>query len=257
MYDFDIIIPIYNEENILETNFHKLNRFFSNDFKKKKFQFIFIDNGSYDRSNLILQKIKSKYKYVRIFKLNNPNYGLAIKNGITKSKSKFCFLCDIEQWDLKFFKWCWLNRNEFTYFIGSRRSDPTINFSPRLRQILSWGLNILIQFNFNYMGNDTHGPKFFNRKEIIKHVNYTKSDRGQFDVELVLRLIRAGKKIVELPIIHREFRKPKFAIVKKIIWNVIAFYKLKKIMKKIKYIKTVEFYKFPRSILEKAKKLNL
>ena len=68
-------------------------------------------------------------------------------------------------------------------------------------------------------------------KEIIKHVNYTKSDRGQFDVELVLRLIRAGKKIVELPIIHREFRKPKFAIVKKIIWNVIAFYKLKKIMK--------------------------
>ena len=105
------------------------------------------------------------------------------------------------------------------------------------------------------MGNDTHGPKFFNRKKILKHVNLTKSDRGQFDVELVLRLIRAGEKIVELPIVHKEYRKPKFAVIKKIIWNIIAFYRLKKIIRKIEYSKNIEFYKFPRSIVEKQKKL--
>tara|TARA_Y100000389_G_scaffold46260_2_gene41179 strand:+ start:715 stop:1488 length:774 start_codon:yes stop_codon:yes gene_type:complete len=255
MYDFDVIIPIYNEESILEYNLNLLNNFFSKKFGKKKFQFIIIDNGSSDKSNLILNKLKIKFKHIKIFKLKNPNYGMAIKYGIIKSKSKYCFLCDIEQWDFNFFKWSWINKTQFNYFIGSRRSDPTINFSPKLRRFLSWGLNILIQLNFDYMGNDTHGPKFFNRKKILKHVNLTKSDRGQFDVELVLRLIRAGEKIVELPIVHKEYRKPKFAVIKKIIWNIIAFYRLKKIIRKIEYSKNIEFYKFPRSIVEKQKKL--
>ena len=60
---------------------------------------------------------------------------------------------------------------------------------------------------FNYMGTDTHGPKFVNMEKIKKIAKKVKSRRGQFDTELLIRLSRGGFKIAEAPIKHFETRK--------------------------------------------------
>ena len=93
-----------------------------------------------------------------------------------------------------FFSWCWKNRKFYDYIVGSRRSDPTINKAPKIRKILSLGLNILINILFNHMGTDTHGPKFTNMSKIKKIVKQVQSRRGQFDTELLIRLSRLGYK---------------------------------------------------------------
>ena len=66
----EVIIPIYNEEKVLKQQCRILSKFFDNLIGKKKWSFIFVDNGSTDNSKKIIKEIvKLDGKY--FFKKNN------------------------------------------------------------------------------------------------------------------------------------------------------------------------------------------
>lgn len=247
MISVDVIIPIYNEEKILKSKILLLQKNFKKLLKKTKWKFVLVDNGSTDKTSKIIKNLffNKIIKGEVIFE-TEPNYGKALKRGLKHSNADYVFLCDIEQWDFPFFTWAWANKQEYDYFIGSRRSDMTINKAPIIRKLLSWGLNTVINFLFSYMGTDTHGPKFMNLKKVKKIINEVVSDRGQFDTELVLRLSRKGFKVTEAPIFHKEYRINKFSIIKKILWNIIALLKMYNSLKKIDYVKSPIFNQFSR-----------
>ena len=79
------------------------------------------------------------------------------------------------------------------------------------------GLNAALQVMFRYSGTDTHGPKLLNRKALNSIIAACRLDRGQFDTELVLRAMRGGKRLVEVPMEYRESRPPRNLMVKKIV----------------------------------------
>ena len=174
-----------------------------------------------------------------------------------KIKNSILIIKDINPRDLPFFSWCWVHREKYDHMLGSRRSDPTINKAPKLRKILSLGLNIMIAILFNYMGTDTHGPKFVNMKKIKKIVKKVKSRRGQFDTELLIRLSRGGFKIAEAPIEHYETRKNKFPIFKKVSWNIFALLKMYFFLKDLKWKKKIFFNQFCREDVLKIYKKKL
>ena len=60
-------------------------------------------------------------------------------------------------------------------------------------------------------------------RESLEHIlEETKADRGQYDVELVVRTLRAGKRVIELPVPYEELRPARNALVKKVLWNTWA-----------------------------------
>ena len=95
------------------------------------------------------------------------------------------------------------------------------------------------------MGTDTHGPKFTNMSK-IKIVKQVQSGEVNLTHELIIRLSRLGYKIAEAPIAHKEKRKNKFPIFKKIIWNLFALFKMYNILKDLKWSKKVYFNQFCR-----------
>ena len=115
-----------------------------------------------------------------------------------------------------------------------------------MRRLLSWGLNALIQLFFSYMGTDTHGPKLINMTTMRPIIDQCVCDRGQFDSEIVLRGVRAGRRVAEAPIEHREHRPPKFRIVKKVGWNIVAFTRLRKVLSDVPYEGLVKFRQYNR-----------
>ena len=253
MKKVDIIIPVYNEKKIVSSQLNILHKKFKILLKGTKWKFVIVNNGSTDGTNLILEKIFKKKISGIIISEKEPNYGKALKKGLNFSNADYVFLCDIEQWDFPFFEWCWINRSNYDYFIGSRRSDFTINYSPMLRKILSWGFNMIINFLFYYMGTDTHGPKFINLRKLKKTIKKVKSERGQFDTELGLRLMYENYRIAEAPIQYIELRLNKFPIFKKIGWNIVAIIKMYFYLKNIKFKKNPKFNQFSREdVLKKA-----
>lgn len=243
----DVVIPVYNEEAILRENAERLARYLDQVIGKGAWRFIFIDNGSQDRTRAIIHELIAEFGAGLYVHESEPNYGRALRAGLKAASSPYVHTCDIEQWDIPFLAWAWSMREKHDYFVGSRRSDPTISKPPFVRRFLSWGLNALIQLFFSYMGTDTHGPKLFNLARLRPIIDICVCDRGQFDSEIVLRAVRAGLRIAEAPIAHAEHRPPRFAIVKKIGWNIVAFTRLNGVLSKVPYTGMVNFHQFSRS----------
>lgn len=252
--ELDVVIPLYNEESILRDNAEKLSVHLDRVIGRGKWRFIFVDNGSADRTRAIIHELIKEFDGGLYVHESEPNYGRALRAGLKAASSPYVHTCDVEQWDIPFLAWAWSLRKEHDYFVGSRRSDPTIYNAPFLRRFLSWGLNALIQLFFSYMGTDTHGPKLFNLKRLQPIIDICVCDRGQFDSEIVLRAVRGGLRIAEAPIEHAEHRPPRFAIVKKIGWNIIAFIRLNGVLRNVPYSDTVNFHQFSRTDVLQAYK---
>jgi len=244
--DISIIIPIYNEEQILEEMASSLALELDAAFGPGYWHFVLVNNGSTDRSAEIIQGIIDRWPPSITVYEKKPNYGVALKVGIAASRGEWVHLVDIEQWDIPFLQWSWAHRAEYDLFIGSKRADPTLNGQHELRRILSWGLNCVLQIFFDFTGTDTHGPKLFHRERLHAVLDCCVMDRGQYDSEIVLRSIRAGLRIVELPIPYIEHRPPRNVILKKVVWNIFALLRMRSILKKIPYSGPVRIRRFNR-----------
>jgi polyisoprenyl-phosphate glycosyltransferase len=125
----DVVIPFYNEEkNILEvyTDVKRLERLF--DIKN----FIFVDNGSSDGSNIIFEKLKDRDKKIRIIRIKkNIGYGFGMKTGLASSTADFAIL---NHSDCQF--------DTFSYFLTHLKTISKIDnfqtiFSQRINRPLS------------------------------------------------------------------------------------------------------------------------
>tara|TARA_A100000164_G_C21910605_1_gene775439 strand:- start:1048 stop:1812 length:765 start_codon:yes stop_codon:yes gene_type:complete len=243
----DIVIPIYNESAILEKSFIQIYKKIKRFIPKKKFNFILIENGSTDDSLRKINKLKDKYKNIRVYRRKKSNYGASLKQGCIKAKNDFILIMNIDHlWDDHFFKWSWRYKKNFDVIIGSKRSDPFLNKQTRYRKILSGMLNFILSFFLNSVFADTHGMKIINRKKTLNQIKLCQLSRGQFDTELMLRLARNSHKIAEIPIPYVEKRNPRNFMLRKIFQNIFDIIRLIKIFKKIKIDKSVNYRRYNR-----------
>jgi glycosyltransferase involved in cell wall biosynthesis len=241
-----IVIPVFNEQNILTENLENLARHFDNLVGQGNWHFILVDNGSTDRTPDLVRAALERWPPSRLVQLTEPNYGAALKAGLRSATTKWVYMLDVEQWDVPFMTWAWANRNLYDVFIASKRADPTINFQQSYRRLLSAGLNGVLQVLFGFSGTDTHGPKLLNRESLEPIIRVCQLDRGQFDTELVLRAARGRKRIVEVPVEYRESRPHRNLMFKKIVWNLIALRRLHYVMRDVPFEGYVQHYRFTR-----------
>src|SRR5262249_29052835 len=199
-----VIIPLYNEQNILNENVETLARFFDTVVGHGRWYFLFVENGSTDSTAALADAAAARRPPSRVIHLPKPNYGIALKAGLQAATTKWVYVVDIEQWDFPFIAWSWKNRNAYDVLIASKRADYSICHQHFYRRILSCALNGLLQVFTQFSGTDTHGPKLLNRVSLQTIIDACALDRGQYDTELVLRAVRGQKRIIEAPSEYRE-----------------------------------------------------
>tara|TARA_B100000575_G_scaffold276570_1_gene262112 strand:+ start:116 stop:841 length:726 start_codon:yes stop_codon:yes gene_type:complete len=88
MVDYSLIIPFFNEEKNIPLVLKKIKKIYK---KSKNLEFILVNNGSNDRSEIIFKRdLNKKDKRIRYFKIKkNIGYGYGIKYGLKKSKGKY------------------------------------------------------------------------------------------------------------------------------------------------------------------------
>ena len=81
-----IVIPIYNEEGILRGSVlelqEKLRRF------NWTYELLLCENGSRDRTVEIGKELEIEHPEVRLLRVGQPNYGLAMKMGILEARGE-------------------------------------------------------------------------------------------------------------------------------------------------------------------------
>jgi hypothetical protein len=239
-------VPVYNEEKILLDNLTRYAGALDRIVGVRRWHYVLIDNGSTDATPEHLRRLQAGWPLTQVLVSAVPNYGLALRTGLQKVTTPYAHLIDVEQWDVPFLSWSWQHRDRYDLFIASKRADPTLNQQPLHRYLLSWGLNALLQLLFNFTGSETHGPKLMRMKPMQPIIDAARSERGQYDTELVLRSIRNSLRIVEVPTPHVEVRPPRAVILKKVAWNVVALLRLWRTLRHIPFAGEMRYHRFAR-----------
>jgi len=244
-----VVIPLFNEEQIMSEKLEAIGAIFDGVIGAGNWHFVLVENGSTDGTPRLAEEATQRWPHSYVLTLGEPNYGAALKAGLRSVKRRWAYSLDIEQWDAPFITWAWQNRRSFEVFIGSKRADPTINHQEPYRKLLSCGLNGLLQLLLQFSGTDTHGCKLIDCDSLRSIIETCQLDRGQFDTELVLRAARAQKCIVEVPVEYREYRPKRNLMAKKIVWNILALRRLKRVMADVPFDGSLRYYRFSREDL--------
>jgi hypothetical protein len=127
---FTLVIPIYNEENILEASVVELVERLGT--LGKTYEIVLAENGSIDRTLAIAGELSRRFPQVRYFSTGEPgngNYGKALRRAILEARGEFVLCDEIDLCDVGFHRAALdlLERREVDLVIGSSaRSSPTV-----------------------------------------------------------------------------------------------------------------------------------
>ena len=182
---FSIIIPILNEEKNIKELTYQIRRH----IHKFKYEIIFVDDNSKDKSKKTLSKLKAKYNnfnfYIR--KSNNPDLSSSIILGIEKSKYNSIVVMDGDlQHDPKYLPKIFkiFRQNKLDFLICVRDFSKRKGLS-LIRYFASILLIKIINISLNKRTNDPMSGFFIFRKKLFykyKHKMYGKGFKFLFDL---------------------------------------------------------------------------
>ena len=90
--NIDVIIPCYNEERTIETIIHEsVKHLSSND------NLIIVDDGSTDKSNILIKKLENKFSNINLIKHEkNFGKGAAIQTALKRVKNEIVIIQDAD-----------------------------------------------------------------------------------------------------------------------------------------------------------------
>jgi glycosyltransferase involved in cell wall biosynthesis len=221
-----IVIPVYNEEGILRGSVleleEKLRRF------GWSYELLLCENGSRDRTIEIGKELEAQHGQVRMLSVGQPNYGLALRQGILEARGQFVICDEIDLLDTEFYAraMALLERSDTDLVVGSKAMVGSNDQRPLFRRAATRVYNGLLRAVCRYPGTDTHGLKAFRREALLDTARRCVLDRDVFASEFVIRAHREGKKVVEIPFAVREKRPPSIRLMKRVPHVIASVAKL-------------------------------
>lgn len=218
-----IVIPIYNEEAILEAEVERLVAGMKQ-LPELGYELLLVENGSHDRTRAIAEELAKRHgnlpagRQVRVFHLPDAGYGPAMKHGLLQARGEFVVLFNIDFWDVAFIQKAFQlqQAKNLDMVVGSKTMTGAEDTRPFVRRLITKTFNALLRFIFGFHGTDTHGMKLLAREKLIPIIEQCKTEREIFDTEFVMRAQHAGLKTEEIPVVCEERRKTTQTIAKRI-----------------------------------------
>jgi len=213
-----IIVPAYNEEgNIISA---------ISDAKAavkalNNWEMVVVDDGSTDKTGLILEKIARHDPRIRIIThAVNMGFGQTIKDGIAASRKEYItqfhgdndaageslrlMLDNLGKEDLV-----------VSYTVDSRTRSPARRIVSKMFAV---AMNMIFGMNLRYFNGC-----FLCKRKLLQSINLTSSGFAIY-AEAKVRLIKAGASIIEVPFNHvgRKHGKSKAVSIKSVIETLIT-----------------------------------
>ncbi len=223
--NFSIVIPIFNEEEILEES---TNAIFSLCKRMEiDFEIIFSENGSTDKTKAIAEELTNKHPEIKIISNPEPNYGNALKTGFKIAKNDLVISFDIDYYSESFLSEALKLDSEYSGITASKRLGSSEDGRRFIRRLATNFFVILLKTLFGTKLSDTHGMKAIKKSEIEKFLPKVVSTQDIFDTELLIRIEKNGGKIKEVPAKVNEIRPSVSLIYKRIPRTLKSLIKLR------------------------------
>ncbi len=215
-----IIIPIYNEEEILRGAVNELRE--GLEALGHSYEIILAENGSTDSTVALAAELADELSMpdaeLSSFSVNQPNYGMALRQGILKARGEYVICDEIDLGDLDFYKAALdlLLHDQADMVVGSKAMRGAHDNRPVFRRVATKVINGMLRVAVDFRGTDTHGLKAFRREPVVAVVNRCVVDKDIFASELVVRTGRAKLNVVEIPVEVHEKRRPAINLFRRV-----------------------------------------
>jgi glycosyltransferase involved in cell wall biosynthesis len=230
-YNVSIIIPAFNEEELLEAAVEKVLKWALQNLKS--FEIIIVENGSTDTTANISDRLAGKYSGVVVLHLPEASIGKAIKAGMQRAKLESIVVLDADWIDLDFMAKSLKSLEEGDIVVGSKMLNPASDHRPFFRKVLSWMLTMFIRVVFRFRGSDSHGLNAF-RAQSVKPIMEECQMSEIIKTELLLRAQRKGLKIIEFPASIKELRAPRLSVIKRCFMVSRELWQLSRVLRDIR-----------------------
>jgi glycosyltransferase involved in cell wall biosynthesis len=200
MLKLSIIVPVYNEENLVLLS---LPPIFNLPINK---EVLVIDDGSSDHTLKILEDLKKEYKFKLIAQKVNQGKGAAIKKGLENINGDYFIICDADlEYDPQdiitlFNKIQKYRLDKKVVIYGSRfKNKPSLSFHYLVNTFLTKLTNLLF---FSHLTDMETCFKLVPKEALLEITLSGK--RFEFEPEITSQLLKKGYKIKEIPISYNR-----------------------------------------------------
>ncbi|MBS3056067.1 MAG: glycosyltransferase family 2 protein [Candidatus Aenigmarchaeota archaeon] len=211
-----VLIPVYNEADILEKNINRLDKFLKS--LGIRYEILVCNNGSIDNTNKIGNSISS----IRFFSMSEKGVGRAFKLMFEKARYDKLVSVDIDlSTDIRFIKKACNLLDEYDIVIGSKIAGEQNRTLDRI--LISKTYIRLVQLLLGFSFSDySIGAKAF-RKSKIKLPSKISSG-SMYVLEILMKNKTCSMK--EIPVFCNDRRKSKFSLSREIFHRFTGLLKL-------------------------------
>ena len=194
-----IFFPAYNEEQNIEETVLRTIRVVGESPYISKYEIIIVNDGSSDKTRTVSQNLARRFDTVRVVShQTNLGYGAALKTGIAAARMDYVFFTDADlQFDIVELQNLLVHLSSYPVVIGYRapRRDRA------MRLFNAWGWKMLNRLFFGLRVRDIDCAfKIFKREE-LQNI-HLESGGAMISAEALIRLIRTGVPVKEVPVSH-------------------------------------------------------
>jgi glycosyltransferase involved in cell wall biosynthesis len=210
-----IVIPIYNEEGILQASIAGLTEALED--LPWRYEILLSENGSKDGTVEVAQRLMEKHPEVRLLRCPEPDYGRALRLGILEAQGEIVICDEIDLCDVDFYQRAVAELDRGADFVvGSKALDRSLDKRPAFRRAATQVINFLLWLFLGFEGTDTHGLKAFKRERVLQTVHKCVVGKDLFASELVIRANRTKLRVVEIPVQVIEKRAPSIGLMRRV-----------------------------------------
>jgi len=210
-----LVIPAYNSADILSKSVKKIHK--KLELIDKDFEIIIAEDGSTDGSDLIASKLSKELENVRY--LHSPKRkgkGKAIKDALNSARFDILAFMDVDlSTDISCFpKLIEIVKDGADIAIGSRNLKESKIERGLKREVISKSYSTLVRLLFRTRIKDFQcGFKAF-RRSVLPIFLRARDDEFFWDTEVLILAERKKLKIVEMPVVWKEYKKTKINLLK-------------------------------------------
>jgi glycosyltransferase involved in cell wall biosynthesis len=203
MATVDVVLPVYNEEHVLERSVRALHLFLT-DSLPHEWRIVIADNGSRDRTQAVAKRLATELANLDVLHIPEAGRGRALTRAWLQSEADVLTYMDIDlSTDLEAFPplVAAVANQGYDVAAGTRIGAGTETTRSLKREVLSRGFVFLINLAFGTRLRDTQcGFKAISRNAAHKLLPLVQDTGWFWDTELLLLAAKSGWRVTFVPV---------------------------------------------------------
>lgn len=221
---FSVIIPVYNEEEIIVQNTESLVAHLTR--HHKTFEILIGSNGSRDKTVELGEGLAEQYPMIRFFHLEQRGVGYAFEQGVRMAQYDFIVSLDMDlSVELEFVERALdLLDKDYEIVVGSKKMGHQRR---SLVRKLGSGLFILCARLLLGLAFEDYsiGAKAYRKSVLLRYLDRI-GHGTSYVLDMICLVHRNNGRIIEIPVACEDFRASKFNIVHEGVYRFTNLFKL-------------------------------